>query len=325
MPPMHLMHADPGDALPPLTGWRYLTAWEFPFWGVLIVVSIGALYLFGVRVLRRRGDRWPIQRTISFCVFGLGSIAIANFSFLGVYDTVLFWLHMLQHMLLNMIAPVFLVAGAPVTLALRTLPQKPRGGLLKLLHSRFAKVLLFPPLTTALMVASPFVLYLSGLYDLTLRNDAAHDLLHVWFVTVGCMFFFPLLSVDPVPMKMPYPLRFMMFLLTMPFHAFLGVIIMGATTLIAEDWYIAFDRTWGPSPLYDQQLAGGLMWGTGDITMLSAIIAIFVQWYKDSEREAKRIDRALDREEALAAKARYDADVVTDPGEMSHVDDEENQ
>lgn len=319
---MFALHADPGEDILPLTGWRYLTAWEFPLGAVLPMLLVGGLYLYGVRVLRLRGDSWPLQRTLSFCVLGLGSLAVASFSFLGVYDTVLFWLHMVQHMLMNMIAPVFLVAGAPITLALRTLNKRPRGVLLAIIHSRIAKVALFPPLTTALMVASPFVLYLTGLYDYTLRNDWAHDLLHVWFITVGCMFFFPLLSVDPVPMKMPYPIRFLLFLLTMPFHAFLGVIIMGATTLIAEDWYLSFNRTWGPSPLYDQQLAGGLMWGTGDLTMLSAIVAIFTQWYRDSQREAKRIDRALDREEALAAKARYDADVDAEPGDRPQADED---
>lgn len=303
------LHANPDDTIIPLVGWRYLTAWDFPFWGVLPLVVVGGLYLYGVHLLHKRGDAWPVSRTIYFMVLGIGAIAIANFSFLGVYDTVLFWPHMVQHMLLNMIAPVFLVSGAPMTLMLRTLPARPRSWLLAFVHSLPAKILLFPPLTTALMIASPFVLYLTGLYDFTLRDDLAHDLLHVWFVTVGCMFFFPLLSVDPVPMKMAYPIRFLLFLLTMPFHAFLGVIIMGSTTLIAEDWYVSFDRTWGPSPLYDQQLAGGLMWGTGDLTMLSAIIAIFVQWYRDSQREARRIDRALDREEALQAKARYDAEV----------------
>lgn len=203
-----------------------------------------------------------------------------------------------------------------MTLALRTLAPKPRQLLLGLLHSRFAKVLLFPPLTTAFMVGTPFALYFTGWYELTLRSDVHHDLLHFWMITMGCLFFFPLLGVDPVPIKMPYPIRILLFLLTMPFHAFLGVIIMGSKNLIAEDWYLSFDRAWGPSPLRDQNLAGGLMWATGDLTMLAAMVLIFIQWIKDSNREAKRIDRALDREEAEEAKraaARYDG-----PGQDSH-------
>lgn len=292
------LHAGPGDDIIPLEGWRYFTAWEFPFWGVVPIVAIGGLYLWGVHVLHRRGDSWPVMRTVSFVGLGLGSISIALFSFLGVYDTVLFWLHMVQHMILNMVAPVFLVSGAPMTLMLRTLPKRPRAWLLKLLHSWLAKIVLFPPLTTAAMVASPFVLYLTGWYDLTLRNSFQHDLLHIYMVTLGCLFFFPLLGVDPVPIKMPYPIRILLFFITMPFHAFLGTMIMGSKTLIAEEWYLSFGRSWGPSPIDDQYVAGALMWATGDLTMFSAITAIFIQWMRDSRREAARVDRALDREEA---------------------------
>ena len=295
------LHARPDDEVEALVGIRYFTAWEFPPLAVILLLLVAGLYLWGVRTLVRRGDKWPVLRTISFVGLGLGSIAIATFSFLGVYDTVLFWSHMVQHMLLNMIAPVFLVAGAPVTLALRTLPKAPRALLLKLLHSSFAKVLLFPPLTTGLMIASPFALYLTGWYDLTLRNNFAHDFLHLYLVTIGCLFFFPLLGVDPVPIKMPYPIRILLFLLTMPFHAFLGVTIMGSKRLIAEDWYVAFERGWGLSPLEDQSWAGGLMWATGDLTMFFAMGAIFLQWIQESNREARRVDRALDREEARQA------------------------
>lgn len=297
------MHAKPDDDIIPLEGSRYFTAWDFPFWAVLMLVLVAAVYLWGVWRLRRRGDAWPVMRTVSFVGLGLGSIAIATFSFLGVYDTVLFWTHMIQHMLLNMIAPVFLVFGAPATLALRALPKRPRGWLLKVLHSTVAKIALFPPLTTLLMVASPFALYMTGWYELTLRNDFWHDSLHLYLVTVGCLFFFPLLGVDPVPIKMPYPIRILLFFLTMPFHAFLGVTIMGSTQLIAEEWYLAFDRSWGVSPLTDQTWAGGLLWATGDLTMVFAMATIFVQWIKESNREAKRVDRAMDREDAARARA----------------------
>ncbi len=296
------LHAETGDEILPLEGWRYLTAWTFePLPAIMLLLTAGA-YLYGVHVLKKRGDKWPPLRTVYFCVLGTGTLAIALFSFLGTYDTVLFWSHMIQHMLLNMIAPVFLVAGAPMTLALRTLPKAPRKWLLAVLHSWVAKIALFPPLTTFLMIASPFALYLTGWYNLTLNNDLAHDTLHIYMVVVGCLFFLPLLGVDPVPIRMPYPIRILLFFLTMPFHAFLGVTIMSSTRLIAEDWYLAFGRTWGLSPLDDQTWAGGLMWATGDITMFFAMFTIFIQWIQDSKREARRIDRKLDREDAMAAK-----------------------
>lgn len=307
-------HAQPGDDIPPLEGWTYFTNWSFaPFPLVMILLTAGA-YLYGVHLLRRRGDSWPVGRTISFVLLGCGSLFVALFSFLGAYDTVLFWVHMVQHMLLNLIAPVFLVFGAPATLLLRTLPKQPRAWLLKLLHSRFAKALLFPPLTTLLMVGSPFVLYLTGWYDLTLRNDLAHDALHVWLLVLGCLFFFPLLGVDPVPLRIPYPIRCLLFFLTMPFHAFLGVIIMSSTTLIAEEWYLAFERSWGLSPIDDQTWAGALMWATGDLTMLAAMSTIFIQWVKESNREGRRMNRQFDREDAVAARR----PVVAPSGEVGY-------
>ncbi|MFV0428864.1 MAG: cytochrome c oxidase assembly protein [Arachnia sp.] len=295
------LHADPGDDIIPLVGWRYLSAWGFEWFGLILLAVPAALYLWGVITLKRRGDAWSAWRTFSFIGLGGGAIFLASFSFLGVYDTVLFWPHMVQHMLYNMVAPVFLVAGAPMTLALRALPKRPRGWLLTVVHSWPAKALMFPPLTTLLMVASPFLLYMTGWYNLTLRDDVQHDLLHLWMVIIGFLFFFPLLGVDPVPIRMPYPIRVLLFMLTMPFHAFLGVTIMGSETLIAEEWYLAFNRSWGLSPMDDQTWAGALMWATGDLTAFACMSVLFYQWVKESAREARRVDRALDRREQAAA------------------------
>ena len=311
------LHAKPDDVIEPLVGWRFVTAWTFPWWVVVPLVLIGAAYMTGVYILHKRGDKWSLWRTLSFMVGGLGVLAVAIFSFLGVYDTVLFWTHMIQHMLLNLIAPVFLVSGAPVTLALRVLPKRPRGWLLKFVHSWFAKIVLFPPLTFGVMIASPFVLYLTGWYELTLRSDFHHDVLHIYMVVVGCAFFLPLLGADPQPYKIPYPLRILMFILTMPFHAFLGVIIMSSRQLIAEQWYLAFERDWGISPLRDQNWAGALMWATGDLTMAAAMAVIFVRWIQESKREAVRVDRMLDREEARA-RAAAAAEKGLDSGETQN-------
>ncbi|RRD45774.1 cytochrome c oxidase assembly protein [Tessaracoccus sp. OH4464_COT-324] len=293
-------HAKPDDLIEPLVGWTYFTAWTFPWWIVLSLSLMTGAYLYGVHLLKRRGDKWSRWRTAGF-LSGQGLIAVASFSFLGVYDSVLFWAHMIQHMIFNMVAPVFLAASAPVTLALRVLPGKPRKWLLAFVHSWFAKVLLFPPLTLGIMMASPFLLYLTGWYELTLVNDFHHDLLHIYLVVIGCLFFMPLLGPDPQPYRIPYPIRVVMFILTMPFHAFLGVMILGSKRLIAEEWYLAFERDWGVSPLMDQTWAGALMWATGDLTMIYAMAVIFVRWIQESQREARRADRQALREERARA------------------------
>jgi putative copper resistance protein D len=297
------LHADPDNQPPPLTALRLLTVWTMDWWVLIgLLVSLG-LYLWGVRRLHKRGDKWPVGRTIAWCVGGMGTIAIATFSSLGAYDTVLFSVHMVQHMLLNMIAPVFMALGAPFTLLLRNTSGKAHRNLVVFLHSWFAKLVFFPPLATGLMVFTPFVLYLTPLYEITLENDFAHAVLHIYMLAIGCMFFWPLLGIDPMPNRFPYPLRILLFFITMPFHAFLGVTIMGSTSLIAEDWYLAFNRFWPPSPMEDQSIAGGIMWATGDFVMFVIMTVFFVQWLRDSQAEARREDRRLDRIEAREAAA----------------------
>lgn len=291
-------HVGGHEELPPLTALRLLTEWEPALLPLAGVAVAGGLYLYGVHRLRARGDSWSRWRTLFFVGLGLGSFLLATTSALAVYDTTLLWVHMVQHMTLGMVTPIFMALGAPVTLALRVLPRRGRAGLQAVLHSRAAKVLTFPVVAGALFVANPFALYLTGWYEATLRNPLLHDLNHVHFVLVGALWFWPVLGLDPMPVRIPYPLRLLAVFATMPFHAFLGITIMGASTLIAEDWYVGLARAWGPSPARDQEIAGGLLWASGDLVALVVLGALFVQWSRAAEREAVREDRRLDRLEA---------------------------
>ncbi len=298
------LHADPSNQPPPLTWWTLLAEWKWD-WLFVVPATLGlALYLWGVWRLRGRGIGWPVGRTLAWCVGGIGTATVAGMSALGAYDTVLFSVHMVQHMILMMITPVFLALGAPVTLLLRNLGNTGRRRVSRLLQSGLARLLFFPPLTTALMIVTPFTLYMTPLYEATLSIGWAHDLMHIYMVTVGCLFFFPLLGNDPFPHRPAYPIRILLFFITMPFTSFLGVTIMGSPRLIAENWYLAFERAWAPSPVDDQYIAGAIMWATGDLTMGVIMAVLFVQWLKDSQREAARIDRQLDREEERAAHVR---------------------
>ena len=285
--------------LPPFSLGRVFTGWGIDPFLFVVLVWVTGLYLVGVQVLRRRGDAWPLGRTVAFVVGGMGLFGFATMSGLGGYDTVLLSVHMVQHMLLSMLVPLFLALGAPVTLALRTLPARPRGWLLGLLHSRVAKVLTFAPLTLALFVVSPWALYFTGWYDASLRSDLVHELMHVHLVLVGSLFFWPMVGVDPVPGRIAYPFRLLTVFLTLPFHAFLGVTIMGQTELIAGEWYRSLPQTagltWLPDPAADQHLAGGILWGSGDLIGLVFLAVLFTQWVRASMREAEREDRRLDR------------------------------
>jgi cytochrome c oxidase assembly factor CtaG len=294
-----LAHATPGNLPPPLTPVRLLTEWSFGVLPALFVLVAAGLYLYGVRRLRARGDAWSVWRTVSFVGFGLGSLVVATQSALAAYDTVLISVHMVQHMVLNMIAPVLLALGAPITLALRTLPSAGKRAITSVLHSRVAAVLTFPAVAGALFVANPFVLYFTGLYEATLRNPVLHDLNHLHFLLIGCLWFWPIIGLDPMPRRLPYPLRMLFVFATMPFHAFLGIAIMSASTVMAASWYESLGRQWGPSPLEDNHMAGGILWASGDIVALILLSVLFAQWVRQSEREAAREDRRLDRLERL--------------------------
>ena len=274
-----------------------------------VAVLLGAAwYLLAVRTLRRRGDRWPVGRTVSYVGGGLGTIVIATQGPIAAYDTTLISVHMVQHMLLSMIAPIFFALGAPVTLALRTFVKPLHQALMWLLHSTYMRVLAFPIVSGFIAVANPWGLYFTDFYDLTLRNVWWHNFNHLHFVVVGCVWTFALIGIDPMP-RVGYPMRMLAVFMTMPFHAFLGLTIMGQHTLIAGDWYLEQGRAWGLSPAADQQLAGGILWAAGEVVSILIFIALMVQWARASDREARRVDRQLDREDAARAAAQESAKV----------------
>ena len=288
--------------LAPFAFSRVFTAWSLDPVLTVLTVWVAGLYIFGVWVLHDRGVSWPLGRTLSFVVGGLGTLFFATSSGLGAYDTTLLSVHMVQHMVLSMVVPLFLALGAPITLMLRTLRGTPRRWLLALLHSRVATVLTFAPLTFLLFVISPWALYFTSWYDATLRSVPLHELMHVHLVLVGALFFWPLVGIDPVPGRVAYPFRLLLVVLTLPFHAFLGVTIMSQETLIGGSWYRALPMSWLPDPAADQHVAGGILWASGDLVGLVFLGVLFTQWVRSSMREARREDRRLDRLEAQAAR-----------------------
>jgi putative membrane protein len=287
-------------ALPDFGPLSVLTQARPPLVPALLLLAVAAAYLYAVSRLRARGDRWAPGRTVVFLIGGMGVLALALLSGLERYDTTLFGVHMVQHMLLAMVAPVFLALGAPVTLALRTLPAGPRRALLGVLHSRVLRVLTFPAVPWVIFIGSPWALYFTGWYGETLRSPYMHDLMHVHFVLSGCLFFWPLVGVDPVPGRVGHPFRILLLFATMPFHAFLGVSIMGVEDngrgLLAPEHYLPLIGR--ADAVFQQQVGGGLIWASGDLVGLLFIFIAMAQWMRASEREAARADRRLDRLEA---------------------------
>jgi cytochrome c oxidase assembly factor CtaG/putative copper export protein len=276
------------------------------------VVAAG-LYLAGVARLRRRGDGWPAHRIV-LLLAGCGLLVLATSSGVARYAPVLFSVHMAQHLVLNMIVPILLVLAAPVTLALRALRPAtdpawpgPREWLQTLLHSRPLSLLTHPLVALALYVGSLYVMYFTGLYELALRSHAAHLAMVGHFLLTGYLFFSAVIGVDPSPRRTPYPLRMVMVFAAMVLHAFLGVALMQSNTPLAPEWFASLDRSWGPTPLEDLRLGGGMAWSFGEMPMAIVLAALLRQWMTADEREARRRDRAADR---AAAQGGEDAELA---------------
>ncbi|MBC7725206.1 MAG: bifunctional copper resistance protein CopD/cytochrome c oxidase assembly protein [Burkholderiaceae bacterium] len=291
-----------GEALPPeLTIARYFTEWKFDVIWVLVVAFLAFFYLAGVWRLHRRGDKWPIHRTVLWLA-GLALLFSVTNGGLNVYEKYLFSVHMLAHMLLGMMIPVLLVPGAPVTLALRTIAKRLDGSrgsrewIMAFVHSKFAGVLANPIVSAVVFAASLWAFYYTPLFSWATTDHIGHQWMIAHFLATGYLFVQSLIGVDPVPYRAPYPLRLLLLLGTMAFHAFFGLALMTGTGLLLADWYGAMGRDWGPSAIIDQQTGGGIAWSVGEIPTITLAIIVAFMWAKSDTKDAKRLDRKADRD-----------------------------
>jgi putative membrane protein len=260
----------------------------------VLVLSAGWLYVGGVRRLARRGRRWRSSRTVAF-LGGLALIGIATQTGLARYDAALFSVHVLQHVVLSMVAPVLLVLGAPVTLALQATHGATAATARRLLHTRGVRFATHPVAATAAFSLSLYVLYLSPLFEMSLRNGVVHTWVHVHLVLLGCLFAAVVVGIDPLPVRWPHPLRLLLVGLTVPAHAVLGLVLLSSHEPLAAEWYDSIARTWGGSPLDDQRTGAGVLWAAGELVAVGLAMVVVAQWMRHSEREARRADLRVER------------------------------
>jgi len=266
----------------------------------LLIIAV-ALYIKGVVILRKRGDTWPVGRTIAFAL-GISMVDFATSGGLGVYSHFAFSNHMMAHMFLGMIAPIGIVLGAPITLALRTLPQARnkdergvRGSFIALLHSKPALVMTNPVVALAIFDGSLFTLYFTPLFGNLMQGHSGHFFMSTHFLLSGILFFQTIIGIDPAPRKVPHLVKIIIIFAAMSIHAFFSIAIMSATTLIDNGFFVLLERPWATDLLADQKLGGAIGWAMGEIPILLALIATFLQWLREDKKEAGRIDRAADR------------------------------
>ncbi|MGW0820655.1 cytochrome c oxidase assembly protein [Streptomyces sp. NPDC002845] len=296
--------------LPPFTLGRGLEWSADPFFLIGCLVALG-LYGWGVARLVRRGDKWPVGRTVAFTV-GVLTVLLAMCTKLNDYGMVMFSVHMVQHMVISMLSPILLLLGAPITLALRALPvagrdrKGPRELLLALLHSRYMRIVTHPVFTIPMFIASLYALYFTPLFDFLMGSKPGHITMMVHFLAVGLAFFWPIMGVDPGPHRPGYLMRMLELFAGMPFHAFFGIALMMASEPMVET-YKNPPASLGIDALSDQNMAGGIAWAFSEIPSVLVLIALLFQWYASDQRQARRQDRAADRDgdKELAAYNAY--------------------
>ena len=287
--------------LPPeLTIDKWFTAWNIDLlWAVLAGFAI-FFYLVGVWRLRRRGDAWPIYRTVMW-VLGWLLLVWVTGGVINVYQDYLFSMHMVGHMLLTMAIPLLLVPGAPITLAARAIHKRDdgtRGGrewILWAVHSPVARVLTNPFVAAGIFIGSLWVFYFTDLFRWSLYDHLGHEWMVAHFLITGYLFVMTLIGIDPVPYRLPYPGRLLLLIGVMAMHAFFGIAIMMQEGLMVAEWFGSMGRTWGGTPMEDQYTGGGVAWSIGEIPTLIVAITVAIQWSRSDDRETKRRDRHADR------------------------------
>ncbi len=290
-----------GSPLPPeLTPERWFTMWDID---VLWAFAVGFglfFYLAGVWRLMRRGDRWPLYRTVLW-VAGLLLLFWVTCGPVNAYQDYLFSMHMVGHMLLSMAIPMCLVFGAPVTLAARAVRKRDddtRGGrewILWAVHTPFARVVTHPLFAAAMFIGSLWAFYYSELFRWSLYDHFGHEWMVAHFLISGYLFVQSLVGIDPVPYRLPHAFRLLTLIGVMAMHAFFGIAIMMSSGLFVAEWFGSMGRTWGDPPLVDQYTGGGIAWSIGEIPTLILAIVVAVQWSRSDARDQRRSDRQADR------------------------------
>jgi cytochrome c oxidase assembly factor CtaG len=273
--------------LPPF-GWQaVLTQWQAAPVVTACVVAFVGLYLWGVaRVARRHpANRWPRWRTAVFFA-GLAVVVLALQSGIGSYDDVLFWDHMVQHLMLIMIAPPLLIFGQPITLLLHASRNPLHTWVKRILRSRVVSILTWPVFGFAAYAVAIVVLHLTALADLIARNQVVHDAEHVIFLLVGYLFFLPIIGSEPIRWRLSYPTKLILLFLIMPVDTFTGL-VLGYANRGTPGLPTGARPAWAGTAAADLHAGGAVMWIAGDGLMFALMMIVFLMWSTDSRAESR--------------------------------------
>ena len=294
------------------TLWSMLTQWRFDLIVGTASVACIVLYAWGLRTLHRRGDSWPISRTV-FWMLGSVVLFFTVNSGMGMYMMAQFAPHMIGHMLLSMLVPVLLALGGPITLALRAIPPAgrnnppgPREWILEFVENPISHFLTHPIVAMVQFVAGFYIVYYGGFYDSLAADHFGHLFMNIHFIISGYLFYWSIIGVDRSPHSFSPLYKLLVLLVSLPFHSFFGIMLMRSNEVLAPDWYGGLALPWVPDLLRDQQVGGGIAWGIAEIPLLLVMVALAVQWFRTDQKKARRDERKAERSDD-AELAAYNA------------------
>ena len=299
-----------GFAFPPAPNLMHLLVGWHPEW-LMLVGGLTALaaYLLGVRKLSSLSVEWPMGRTLSF-VTGINLLLWATSGGISKYAMVTFSAHMIQHMTLSMVAPIFIILGMPVTLALRALPSASdpehrniRAWILAGIHSPYSRFISQPLVVLVIFTFGIYGLYFTSFFSTLMGSHTGHVLMEIHFLLIGLLFAWVIIGLDPMPREFPHWARLVLVLVAISLHAFFAIAIMQSTIPVGDAWYSQVAPPWVTNPLADSNVGGGIAWGFGEVPTLLLMVLVAVQWSKSDARLAKRQDRAADRDGDAQLKA----------------------
>ena len=273
--------------------------------GWLSLVADGAevatvvAYLLGVRRLARRGRRWSPWSTAAFTT-GVAAVWIAVGSGLAAYDDVNVTAHVVQHVLLMMVAPPLVALGKPVTMALQASSRRRQVEILKVVHHPVVAGLTFPVVAWLAYYGTMYVYFMTPLYAYSVAHPLFHDLTHLWALVAGLLYWPPIVGLDPTRWRLSHPARMGTLFLGMPFEAFLGIGISELPRPLAPINSIANTHAAGDTFWILSMMMTGLCFAT-----------VVLQWFRQLDRESVREDRRVEASTA-ENRARAEAVGVTD-------------
>ncbi len=292
-----------GAISPPVQLHTLISGWQTDWLSLMAVavdIALGGGYVLAAWRLSHKGRHWSPWRTASFLA-GTVTIIVATASGLASYDDSVFSIHVIQHLLLMNVAPIFLVLGAPVTLALQASGRRTQTTILGVLHHPIVEVITNPLVVLFFFSMTMVGYFLTPFYQFSLEHPLLHDLTHLHFLITGCLYWWLVVGIDPSRWRLTPPMKLGFLAVDIPVGTLLGLALTQATTSAAPSFHT----------LADTQQGGGLLWIASELFTFAAIGIVVFQWMRSDTREAVRGDRRADADYATrwAAQAE-DPDVA---------------